>query len=133
MAFVIRDTQGTIVGVYNQPVEGAEEVAADDAGLLAFVQATAPITAPTTNPENSGNDREAQENWQVSDLTLVRVMEDLIDILINKNVVNFTDFPPGAQKKLLGRRGLRSEMAYLSTLFEGADEDFDESGGGGYL
>ena len=39
-----------------------------------------------------------------SDAGLARVTEDLIDILITRGVIQFTDFPPAAQAKLLDRR-----------------------------
>jgi hypothetical protein len=52
-----------------------------------------------------------------SDLALARVMEDLIDVLIEKGVIMFTDFPEAAQKKLLERRGFRKEFSYVQNLF----------------
>jgi hypothetical protein len=119
MPFVVRDSAGNIAGVYNQPVQGGEEIVADDDGLLAFIRATAPLA------ETGEND------WVQSDMALARVMEDLIDVLIEKNVINFTDFPEGAQKKLLSRRGMRKELSYVASLFEGMEND--ESDGGGYL
>ncbi len=118
MPFVIRDANGAITGIYNQAVEGGEEVAVDDPALQAFIQATAPL------------DQEKADEWLRSDLAMTRVMEDLIDILMEKNVVNITDFPDGAQRKLITRRGKRSEMLYVTSLFEGIDDEFD---GGGYL
>lgn len=41
----------------------------------------------------------------------------------------FTDFPAGAQKKLLERRGLRKEFLYVEDLFVGG-EDFEDNEGG---
>lgn len=117
MPFIVRDSEGHIAGVYNQPVEGGEEVAADDPELALFVQATAP----------------QGEQWVHSDLGLARVMEDLVDILIEKNVINFTDFPHGAQKKLLERRGLRKEFAYVASLFGSPDEDTNGGSGGEFF
>lgn len=118
MPFIIRDDEGRIAAVYNQPVEGGEEVAGDDEEFLAFIHETAPKAA-------------LDNDWVQSDLGLARVIEDLVDVLIDKNVINFTDFPEGAQRKLLERRGMRKEFAYIHTLF-GSDDD--ESGGGqGYL
>ena len=110
MAYVVRDSEGKIAGVYNQPVEGGEELAADDTELMAFINATAPVPAE-------------EGEWVHSDLALARVMEDLVDILIEKNVINFTDFPDGAQKKLLERRGMRKEFAYVASLFGSPDGD----------
>ncbi len=117
MPFIVRDPDGNVAGVYNQPVEGGEEVDVDNEELIAFVKETAPVAAEG-------------EEWVSSDLALARVMEDLVDILIEKNVINFTDFPDGAQKKLLERRGLRKEFAYVADLF-GAPEDDNTGGGNG--
>jgi len=121
MPFVVRDSEGNIAGVYNQPVEGGEEVAADNAELLEFIQAAVPGAAVAN----------AVDEWVQADLALARVLEDLIDVLIDKNMINFTDFPEGAQKKLLSRRGMRKEMVYVASLFEGMQSD--DSDGGGYL
>ena len=69
--------------------------------------------------------------WMESDLALARVIEDLIEVLIDKKLIMFTDFPAGAQRKLLDRRGLRKEFDYMETLFaDGDDElgDGDEPG-----
>lgn len=42
-----------------------------------------------------------------TDIALIRVIEDLIDILIAKSVINFNDLPSAVQKKLLNRKNLR--------------------------
>jgi len=45
-----------------------------------------------------------------SDPGLVRVIEDLIDVLINRGVIQFTDLPEAAQTKLLERRETRASL-----------------------
>ncbi len=45
MPFVYRDADGNIQAVYEQPVEGGEEVSADDPALKAFVQRNVPTAA----------------------------------------------------------------------------------------
>ncbi len=45
-----------------------------------------------------------------SDTSLVRVLEDLIDVLINRGVIQFTDLPEAAQTKLLERRETRASL-----------------------
>lgn len=112
MPFVYRDANGNIQAVYEQPVEGGEEVAADDPGLKDFVQRNLPAAT-------------LQDDFIQSDLALARVMEDLIEILIDKKVIMFTDFPEGAQQKLRARRGLRKEFSYVEDLFV-TDDDFDD-------
>ena len=82
----------------------------------------------TDSPE-----QRAQRELMESDMGLIRVIEDLIDVLIERGVIMFTDFPEPVQKKLLDRRGLRKEFSYMDDLFN-ADEDFlpppDEEGEG---
>lgn len=55
-----------------------------------------------------------------SDLGLVRVIEDLVDLLIDRAVIRFTDLPPAAQLKLMERRGAREAMQRLSLLDDDA-------------
>lgn len=117
MPYVYRDAQGRIAAVYNQPVEGGEEIDPTDPDLQAFVAEHVPGM---------------RDEWIQSDLGLSRVIEDLIDVLIQKKVIMFTDLPEGAQKKLLERRGLRSEFSYVEALFSDED-DYSEDGGGGFL
>ncbi len=120
MPYVYRDAEGAIAAVYEQPIEGGEEVAVDDPALKAFIQKNVPVAVT--------------DDWVQSDLALARVMEDLIEILIDKKVMMFTDFPEGAQKKLLERRGFRKEFSYVEGLFgddEFGGDDSDNSGSGG--
>jgi hypothetical protein len=53
-----------------------------------------------------------------SDAGLARVAEDLIDILINRGVIQFTDFPPAAQAKLLERRQTRATLSRRLQLLD---------------
>lgn len=125
MPFVKRDADGKIAAVTLQATEeGPEEVSPDDPELGVFLQ-------------NSLIDAVAQRHWVESDLGLARVMEDLIGLLIEKNVFRFHDLPDAAQEKLIQRRGLRREFAYVETLFgDTEDDDFVETADGedeGYL
>ncbi len=45
-----------------------------------------------------------------SDLALVRGLEDLIYVLINKDVIAFTDLPEAVQQQLLYRERLRARV-----------------------
>ena len=47
---------------------------------------------------------------------MVRITEYLIDLLIGRDIVNFTDFPGMAQAKLINRRALRSNISTLTNL-----------------
>ncbi|MGB0670092.1 MAG: hypothetical protein ACPGNT_01240 [Rhodospirillales bacterium] len=107
MPFVKRNEQGAIVAAYQDYIEdGLEEIADDSSELRLFLSSLA----------------HEDPTWLQSDLSLARVLEDLIDILIDRRVIAFTDFPAGAQQKLLERQGLRKEFSYVETLF--AEDDF---------
>lgn len=44
-----------------------------------------------------------------SDLAMARVIEDVIDILVNKSVISINDLPQSVQLKLLTRKNLRQQ------------------------
>ena len=123
MPFVKRNEDGQVVGVHLTMAEdGLEEVASDDPDLGVFLH------------ENL-LDAVAKRHWLESDLALVRVIEDLVDTLIEKGVIMFTDLPEMAQAKLRKRFGLRKEFSYMETLFADDEDDLggDEEPGGQYL
>lgn len=55
---------------------------------------------------------------QASDFETIRVLEDLIDLLIAKGVLTFTDLPEAAQDKLRRRQVLRKTVRDLNLLDE---------------
>ena len=111
MPYVARDTAGRITVVSDSPTDIAfDSVPPNDPELRAFMGDT-------------GNDQ-ARERLSASDLEMVRVIEDLVDVLIGKNLFNFTDLPRVAQKKLLNRRQLRRNLSVLTNLVGDADDIF---------
>jgi hypothetical protein len=58
-----------------------------------------------------------------SDLDMIRVLEDLIEVLTAKGVFSITDLPPGAQAKLLSRSHARKALGSLTTLIKEDEEE----------
>ncbi|MCG8511597.1 MAG: hypothetical protein MI741_20475 [Rhodospirillales bacterium] len=118
MPFVKRDDEtGEIIGVFNQPTqEGLEELDSRDPELSNFLYDVL-------------LDYAVRKDWISSDLGLVRVLEDLVEVLIERGAFMFTDLPDMAQEKLRARRGFRKEFAYVETLFGPEDEEFGDGGG----
>ena len=111
MPFVRRDAEGKVEAVFAQPEAGAiEELPYDDPSIKEFLH-------------TEGPGAEEDPEWVHSDLSLVRVIEDLVDILIDKGVLSFTDLPVPAQQKLMGRRGLRKDLEYVAKLFPDDDDE----------
>lgn len=114
MPFVRRNDEGEIDAVYDAP-EGAaqEEIASDDQEVLDFLG---------IDPGAAAKDAD----WRQSDMELARVTEDLINILVEKGIISFTDLPTGAQEKLIRRSNLRDELSYVASLFMSDDEEEDD-------
>jgi hypothetical protein len=94
MPYVTRDRQGLIDTVYRDPVAGAEALPADHPEVLAFL----------------GHDEEHQHRFASMDAGLVRVLEDLVDVLVARNIIRITDLPGEAQQKLFDRKGFRDRF-----------------------
>lgn len=105
MPYIRRDTQGRIVAVELEADAGLEEIPAGSAELADFVR-------------RMGAEASSLEQ---SDMRLVRVLEDLIELLIARDLIRFTDLPQPAQEKLLERRNMRQSLGALD-LLGGADE-----------
>lgn len=58
-----------------------------------------------------------------TDASLARVTEDLINLLVERGVIRFTDLPQAAQEKLLARQHTRSQMANSLRLLGDEGED----------
>ncbi len=109
MPYVRRHKSGKIAAIFEHPEEGAsEELAADSPEIISFIY---------------GPD---QGQWMQSDLALARVLEDLVLILVHKDVISLGDLPPAAQQKLIDRRGLRQELdkelGYMADMLQEEDE-----------
>ncbi len=51
-----------------------------------------------------------------TDTGMARVLEDLIDVLITRGHIQFTDLPDAAQAKLLERRQTRANLTHRLNL-----------------
>lgn len=104
--YVRRDGSGRITAA-SLEAEGAINERIDDgsAELLAFGQGAG-----------------SEATLTASDLRLVRVLEDIVDLLIERDVIRFTDLPEQAQQKLMERRSLRASLRSGLELLGAADD-----------
>ena len=93
MFHVSRGPDGAIESVSRQQHPGSEPVEESAPEIARFFGASA-----------------AEPAFDAVDAGFVRVLEDLIDTLILKNVIHQTDLPAAAQKKLMVRKGLRNRL-----------------------
>lgn len=106
MPYVRRRADGRIDSLHRQAIDGGEFLPDDHADVQAFV----------------GNDPATRDDFSKLDADFVRVIEDVIDTLIVKNVINITDLPEQAQAKLFARKSFRERVSKSSLrLFEPTD------------
>ncbi|MBX3607679.1 MAG: hypothetical protein KF788_20565 [Piscinibacter sp.] len=93
MPYAQRNSHGEIVSLFRSPQPDATEyVEAGDAEVIAFLRGEL---------EGDGFGR--------LDAGFVRVLEDLLDLMIERHLLILTDLPPEAQAKWLARKQLRAE------------------------
>ncbi len=56
------------------------------------------------------------------DLKLIRAIEDVIDLLISKNLIIFSDLPLPVQQKILKKRGTREKLFGSGSDILGSEE-----------
>lgn len=101
MIFIKCDEAGRILAIGTEaPASDAPDrqqwtvAAADDARVQQFCR------------DMTGGDSELSR----SDASFIRVLEDLINLLVDRSVIMFTDLPLPAQEKLMARRDARARL-----------------------
>jgi hypothetical protein len=101
MLYVERGEDGRIIALHNSSSsEAQEQKSMMDEEVLEFF--------------------DTADSWKqlmaMSDLGTVRILEDLIDILIRKNIINFTELPEQAQQRIRERKQLREKIVSQDLL-----------------
>lgn len=113
--FVKRDDNGRIVAVSNSAEpDFREQVEPGDPDLQAFLDQAREVLK---------DDSDQFQQLRSSDVELARVVEDMINLLTDKGIIQFTELPEAAQKKLLQRKRLRQDIRHLDLV---ADDDSDQ-------
>lgn len=93
MPYVRRAPSGEIAALLNEAAADAAE----------FLPATSPeVCAFLGTP--------APDEFAGLDKGFIRVVEDLIDVMLDKGLLRLADLPPEARRKLLERKDLRRQV-----------------------
>lgn len=104
MAYIQRDQHGKIIAVFESPQTNAQEsLLPDSPELLEYLV-------------NTADKDEARTILSTSDIALIRVLEDLVNTLIDNKVILFTDLPLAAREKLASREKIRGHLNSLDNL-----------------
>lgn len=108
MPYISRNESGEIVALYHLPPETGVEVEwldGKDPQLHHFLHAGAAT-------------EQARLSLSNTDSEMIRVIDDLIELLIAKNVFTFTELPEVVQRKLGSRKQWREDLGLLSNLVD---------------
>lgn len=106
MPFVERDAEGRIATIHREATgPAAEPCGFDDAEVQAFLNGV-------------GSAEHAAKELKTLDRQMARIVEDLVDLLIEKNHIILTEFPPAVQEKLMQRKALRGRLNNLVGLVD---------------
>ncbi|BCD87277.1 hypothetical protein PSm6_36840 [Pseudomonas solani] len=105
MVYVQRDERGRVLRVESEPFEHMTH------------------SMPAADPEvqswlASRSLHEHLMSLQHSDLELVRVIEDLVSVLVDRGVMRYTDLPEAARTKLQHRAQARAQVEGLGSLVQ---------------
>ncbi len=110
MLYVERNDQGEIVAVRKSQNLPQDEIkTAIDDEILEFLG------------KNSSKDS-IFHLLASMDMEIVRILEDLIDLLVGKNLIMFSELPQKAQEKLLCRKQIRNHIVKNAIIL---DDDSD--------
>lgn len=106
MPYVTRNAEGQLDSLHRQATDAAREFLDErHPDVLAFL-----------------GHADGDAGFSRLDADFVRVIEDLVDVLLSKNILNITDLPAEAQAKLFARKSFREKASKNSLrLF---DSDF---------
>ena len=98
MLHIERNSDGSIASIHQAPTDNTtEQKTLMDEEVIAFL----------------GKDG-VLDTWvqllSISDVSIIRVIEDLIEVLVKKNVIMLTDLPEEARDKLKERKQVRNKM-----------------------
>ena len=110
MPYISRNEKGQIIEIHDSPVDAADQwLEASSPDVLLFLKG---IEATD----------QAKKALTSTDYEMVRVVEDVIDLLMKKQIFIFTELPEAVQAKLNERKQLRQDMNSLENLINDDDE-----------
>lgn len=106
MLYVERSENGKIIGLRTEPgPDLAEAKTLADKEIIDFL-------------ENNLDSDPLRQLLINSDSGFIRLLEDLIDLLMKKNLIIFTELPEKAQEKIIERKKIRERISSQNLMVE---------------
>jgi hypothetical protein len=124
MTYAVRNAQGQLTSLHRHDPGVGEPISADDPEVRAFLGLDAgggagddwnPVAVADadadavadTDAAGLATDDPGTSGFSRLDADFIRVLEDVIDALTSRNLINITDLPDIAQTKLFARKSFR--------------------------
>ena len=103
MPYAVRNAQGLITSLHRHDPGMGDPLGADDPDVRQFLGLDGPAWSADDGAGGAGGDT----GFGRLDADFIRVLEDVIDALTSRNLLNITDLPDIAQTKLFARKSFR--------------------------
>ena len=105
MPYLQRNPTGDVIALFlDAPEPDTEWLTIDHPDVLAFL----------ANSDDRGEAAIPFEELATLDRAMIRVLEDLVDVLVDKHVIALSDLPEQARTKVIARKELRSTLPSLN-------------------
>lgn len=106
MVYVQRDSEGKVNAVFLQAqYPGMEQISSQHQDIVDYLKTCGQVEI-------------FNQLLTESDAAITRVIEDLINLLIEKKLITFTELPIDAQNKLQHRKSMRQERGKVQLLVD---------------
>ena len=105
MPYLQRNPSGDVIALFlAAPEPDTEWLTIDHPDILAFL----------ANSDDRGEAAIPFEVLATLDRAMIRVLEDLVDVLVDKHVIALSDLPEQARTKVIARKELRSTLPFTA-------------------
>ena len=119
MPYVRRNDEGNISGIFMQKSDEANEhLEGNDPEILEFLSTDKDAVLGEEEPDALQD----LHHLRLSDLGMIRVVEDLIELLVEKDVISMAELPKNATVRLKHRQKLRNKLQPYAHALSG-DKD----------
>jgi hypothetical protein len=114
MAYVERDSKNNIIALHRHRQSNlSEELPNNHPDVIDFLFSD-------LKPENAEQTLFSNDLYELrlSDLGMIRILEDLISILLDKSVIDISDLPAEALQRLQYRRAIRQRLDSINSVLQ---------------